>query len=168
MVPQQKKPAVGWVLTPHAANSKNSFSLNTCYSRSSFTHTSKHLLVLKNGKRATDICNLRYKWNCCQQGVTEKVSTDTAHEQASQADSSAQYVYSFSPSGSEGNGKQADLLGGKGANLAEMCDVGLPVPPGFTITTEVCNYYYANDKSYPPVGVHLLGLSWGQNWFCVY
>src|SRR5687767_7409231 len=42
------------------------------------------------------------------------------------------------------------LLGGKGANLAEMCRIGLPVPPGFTITTEVCTYYYANKRSYPP------------------
>ena len=42
------------------------------------------------------------------------------------------------------------LLGGKGANLAEMCRIGLPVPPGFTITTEVCTYYYAHKRSYPP------------------
>ncbi|WP_174512458.1 PEP/pyruvate-binding domain-containing protein, partial [Methylocella tundrae] len=43
-----------------------------------------------------------------------------------------------------------DLLGGKGANLAEMANLGLPVPPGFTITTEVCTYFYTNGKSYPP------------------
>ena len=42
-----------------------------------------------------------------------------------------------------------NLLGGKGANLAEMANLGLPVPPGFTITTEVCTYYYANGKTYP-------------------
>ena len=42
-----------------------------------------------------------------------------------------------------------DLLGGKGANLAEMANLGLPVPPGFTITTEVCTYFYANRKTYP-------------------
>src|SRR5258706_9004372 len=42
------------------------------------------------------------------------------------------------------------LLGGKGANLAEMCRIGLPVPPGFTVTTEVCTYYYANGRAYPP------------------
>jgi pyruvate,orthophosphate dikinase len=41
------------------------------------------------------------------------------------------------------------LLGGKGANLAEMCRIGLPVPPGFTITTEVCTYFYANKRTYP-------------------
>ncbi len=42
------------------------------------------------------------------------------------------------------------LLGGKGANLGEMCRIGLPVPPGFTVTTEVCTYYYANKRTYPP------------------
>ncbi|HZO87041.1 MAG TPA: pyruvate, phosphate dikinase [Chthonomonadaceae bacterium] len=50
----------------------------------------------------------------------------------------------------EGNAKMRDLLGGKGANLAEMTNIGLPVPPGFTITTEVCNEYYRNGKKLPP------------------
>ena len=50
----------------------------------------------------------------------------------------------------DGNGSMKPLLGGKGANLAEMCRIGLPVPPGFTITTEVCTYYYANKRTYPP------------------
>jgi pyruvate,orthophosphate dikinase len=49
----------------------------------------------------------------------------------------------------DGNGTMKPLLGGKGANLAEMCRIGLPVPPGFTITTEVCTYYYANGRTYP-------------------
>jgi pyruvate,orthophosphate dikinase len=62
----------------------------------------------------------------------------------------AQYVYFFGGKSADGNGKMKDLLGGKGANLAEMCLIGLPVPAGFTITTEVCNYYYANNKTYPP------------------
>jgi pyruvate,orthophosphate dikinase len=53
----------------------------------------------------------------------------------------AKYVYFFGGGSAEGSGKQKDLLGGKGANLAEMCLIGLPVPAGFTITTEVCNYY---------------------------
>ncbi|MEM7010635.1 MAG: pyruvate, phosphate dikinase, partial [Verrucomicrobiota bacterium] len=60
------------------------------------------------------------------------------------------YVYSFSPSDSDGDGSQKALLGGKGANLAEMSKIGLPVPPGFTMSTEVCTYYYDNDRSYPP------------------
>src|SRR5579862_7758383 len=49
----------------------------------------------------------------------------------------------------EGNAKMRDLLGGKGANLCEMTNIGLPVPPGFTITTEVCNEYYTNGKKLP-------------------
>src|SRR5918997_5665775 len=61
----------------------------------------------------------------------------------------AKYVYFFGGKTADGNGKMKDLLGGKGANLAEMCLIGLPVPAGFTITTEVCNYYYANGKKYP-------------------
>ena len=47
--------------------------------------------------------------------------------------------------------KQRELLGGKGANLAEMAKIGLPVPPGFTISTEVCTYFYKNNKKYPKV-----------------
>jgi pyruvate,orthophosphate dikinase len=60
-----------------------------------------------------------------------------------------QWVYSFGPEKTEGRGAMKNLLGGKGANLAEMAFLGLPVPPGFTITTEVCTYFYANDKTYP-------------------
>ncbi len=59
------------------------------------------------------------------------------------------YVYYFGDGKADGDGKQKPLLGGKGANLAEMTRIGLPVPPGFTITTEVCSYYYDNKRSYP-------------------
>jgi pyruvate,orthophosphate dikinase len=59
------------------------------------------------------------------------------------------YVYHFGGSKADGNGSMKPLLGGKGANLAEMARIGLPVPPGFTITTEVCTYYYANKRTYP-------------------
>src|SRR5688572_527562 len=59
------------------------------------------------------------------------------------------YVYLFGKK-TDGNGTMKPLLGGKGANLAEMCRIGLPVPPGFTITTDVCTYYYANKRTYPP------------------
>ncbi len=59
------------------------------------------------------------------------------------------WVYTFGAGKAQGNAKQKELLGGKGANLAEMSNIGLPVPPGFTITTEVCNYYYRNNKNYP-------------------
>ena len=61
----------------------------------------------------------------------------------------AKYVYLFGNKKADGNGGMKPLLGGKGANLAEMSRIGLPVPPGFTITTEVCTYYYQNKKSYP-------------------
>ncbi len=60
------------------------------------------------------------------------------------------WVYSFGDGMAEGRAGDKNLLGGKGANLAEMCSLGLPVPPGLTITTEVCAYYYANGNSYPP------------------
>jgi pyruvate,orthophosphate dikinase len=64
---------------------------------------------------------------------------------------SHQYVYFFGGSTADGDATQKNLLGGKGANLAEMCRVGLPVPAGFTLTTEVCNYFYDHGKQYPPV-----------------
>lgn len=59
------------------------------------------------------------------------------------------WVYNFGDGAAEGNAKMKELLGGKGANLAEMCSLGLPVPPGFTITTQLCTAYYENDKKYP-------------------
>jgi len=58
------------------------------------------------------------------------------------------YVYAFGKK-TDGNATMRDLLGGKGANLAEMASIGLPVPPGFTISTEVCGYYYDNGRTYP-------------------
>ncbi|MBA2269173.1 MAG: pyruvate, phosphate dikinase [Chthoniobacterales bacterium] len=60
------------------------------------------------------------------------------------------YVYNWGNNQADGDGSMKPLLGGKGANLAEMTRIGLPVPPGFTITTEVCTYYYAHKKQYPP------------------
>ena len=62
-----------------------------------------------------------------------------------------QWVYSFGATQCDGDASQRNLLGGKGANLAEMSSIGLPVPPGFTITTELCTYYYDNDHSYPDI-----------------
>src|SRR4051794_19792408 len=59
------------------------------------------------------------------------------------------WVYTFGDGAAEGRAGDRDLLGGKGANLAEMCSLGLPVPPGFTITTDVCNAYYANGSGFP-------------------
>src|SRR5689334_24061362 len=61
----------------------------------------------------------------------------------------AKYVYFFGDGKAEGNAVMKNLLGGKGANLAEMASIGLPVPPGFTITTEVCTEFYKNNRQYP-------------------
>ena len=58
-------------------------------------------------------------------------------------------MYNFGAGKADGSAKLRELLGGKGANLAEMASLGLPVPPGFTISTEVCTHYYANDRTYP-------------------
>ncbi len=69
------------------------------------------------------------------------MSTDTL--------SKSRWVYSFGGGGADGDASMKNLLGGKGANLAEMSSLGLPVPPGFTITTEACVHYYANGRSYP-------------------
>ena len=72
----------------------------------------------------------------------EPTSTDEPPEGA------PKYIYAFGRK-SDGNASLRDLLGGKGANLAEMARIGLPVPPGFTLTTEVCTYYYQNHQTYP-------------------
>jgi pyruvate,orthophosphate dikinase len=61
----------------------------------------------------------------------------------------AKWVYSFGGGAADGRAEMRNLLGGKGANLAEMSALGLPVPPGFTITTEVCTFFYKHGRSYP-------------------
>src|SRR5438046_9482950 len=61
----------------------------------------------------------------------------------------AKHVLLFGKGKADGDGSMKALLGGKGANLAEMSRIGLPVPPGFTITTDVCTYFYAHKKTYP-------------------
>ncbi len=77
--------------------------------------------------------------------TTKKAAPKTA---AKKAGKTGKYVYLFGKK-TDGNGTMKPLLGGKGANLAEMCRIGLPVPPGFTITTEVCTYYYDHKRTYP-------------------
>ena len=59
------------------------------------------------------------------------------------------WVYSFGGGSAAGDATMKNLLGGKGANLAEMSSLGLPVPPGFTVTTDACNHYYAQGGAYP-------------------
>lgn len=63
--------------------------------------------------------------------------------------SEKKYVYFFGGKSTEGNATMRNLLGGKGSHLAEMANLGIPVPPGFTITTEVCIEYYNNQRKYP-------------------
>src|SRR4051812_10806424 len=70
--------------------------------------------------------------------------------QSPKPQAAGKYVYLFGKTKTDGNGGMKPLLGGKGANLAEMCRIGLPVPPGFTITTEVCTYFYDHKRTYPP------------------
>src|SRR5207237_10687312 len=72
-----------------------------------------------------------------------------ASKPAAEAVKSGKWVFTFGDGKAEGKASMRDLLGGKGANLAEMANLGLPVPPGFTIPTSVCTYFYAHDKSYP-------------------
>jgi pyruvate,orthophosphate dikinase len=72
-----------------------------------------------------------------------------ARTQNTQKPSKGKWVYGFGDGRAEGKASMRNLLGGKGAGLAEMANLGLPVPPGFTITTEVCTYFYAHDQQYP-------------------
>ena len=70
-------------------------------------------------------------------------------ESSSSNGKATKMIYYFGRTKTEGSGKQKQLLGGKGANLAEMTSIGLPVPPGFTITTEVCDLYYKSGRKLP-------------------
>src|SRR3954470_20434046 len=80
--------------------------------------------------------------------ATKSVSKKSSPK-AQAAGPKGKYVYLFGKTKTDGNGGMKPLLGGKGAGLAEMCRIALPVPPGFTITTEVCTYFYDHKKSYP-------------------
>lgn len=85
-------------------------------------------------------------------GLSRKPKSATSSSSESRGGSNGQptkLIYYFGRTKTEGNGKQKQLLGGKGANLAEMTSIGLPVPPGFTITTEVCDLYYKNNRKLP-------------------
>src|ERR1700746_1222318 len=82
---------------------------------------------------------------------SKKVSTKVIRsKQKAKSSKKTRYVYYFGDGSADGDGKMKPLLGGKGANLAEMTRLGLPVPPGFTITTEFCPSFYDNSKPYPP------------------
>src|SRR5476651_232485 len=76
-------------------------------------------------------------------------SKTAASPRKSASQKAPKYVYTWGAGKADGNGGMKPLLGGKGANLAEMTRIGLPVPAGFTITTEVCTYYYDHKRTYP-------------------
>src|SRR5262245_66486591 len=90
-------------------------------------------------KKAVKAAKKPAKKSAAKKSAAKKSSTKKA---------SGKHVYLFGKK-TDGNGAMKPLLGGKGANLAEMCRIGLPVPPGFTITTEVCTYYYDHKRTYP-------------------
>ena len=79
-----------------------------------------------------------------------KKSSRKSAKQSSTDGKNQKYVYLWGAGKADGDGSMKPLLGGKGANLAEMTRIGLPVPPGFTITTEVCTYFYDHKRTYPP------------------
>jgi pyruvate, orthophosphate dikinase len=81
--------------------------------------------------------------------VPKTTTKPVVNQSAPDAAKSGKWVFTFGDGKAEGKAGLRDLLGGKGANLAEMANLGLPVPPGFTIPTSVCTYFYAHDKSYP-------------------
>src|SRR5580704_17074262 len=81
--------------------------------------------------------------------ASARKSSKPVKSAASKSARKGKWVYAFGGSKAEARGNMRNLLGGKGAGLAEMAHLGLPVPPGFTITTEVCTYFYEHDKSYP-------------------
>src|ERR1044071_8719189 len=81
--------------------------------------------------------------------ATTKTRSKPARKSPPKTAKSNRRVYYFGDGKADGAGNMKPLLGGKGANLAEMPRIGLPVPPGFTITTEVCTYYYDNKRTYP-------------------
>ena len=82
----------------------------------------------------------------------------------------SKWVYSFGAGHNEGGADMKNLLGGKGANLAEMASIGLPVPPGFTLTTEVCTAFYNNNQAIPGrpggPGARRAGAGWKRPWDC--
>ena len=79
----------------------------------------------------------------------KKTTTAKGAVRAVAAKGPARWTYGFGGGKADGRADMKNLLGGKGANLAEMASLGLPVPPGFTITTEVCTHFYANGRKYP-------------------
>src|SRR5215831_4162173 len=115
--------------------------------------------VKKSGKasaRRVSAAKARFSPAAKPTTATSKVAGKVAAKSAKFAKPAAKpaakkgrWVYAFGGGKAEGRANMRNLLGGKGAGLAEMAHLGLPVPPGFTITTEVCTYFYEHDKTYP-------------------
>ena len=82
-----------------------------------------------------------------RKALTKSPAKPAVSKPAADAAKSGKWVFTFGDGKAEGKASMRDLLGGKGANLAEMANLGLPVPPGFTIPTSVCTYFYAHDKT---------------------
>ena len=97
----------------------------------------------------TQLLNYLFRANHNNGKENEREEEVPSHEPQAASHELAKHVYLFGGGKADGNGGMKPLLGGKGANLAEMCRIGLPVPPGFTITTEVCTYYYDHKRTYP-------------------
>jgi pyruvate,orthophosphate dikinase len=89
------------------------------------------------------------KKSTAKKSAGKKPANQKRAAKPAKAGKAIKYVYSWGAGKADGNGSMKPLLGGKGANLQEMTRIGLPVPPGFTITTEVCTYFYAHKKTYP-------------------
>ena len=99
--------------------------------------------------KAVPVASARKALKSPAKPAPKPVSKMPASKPAAEAAKSGKWVFTFGDGKAEGKAELRDLLGGKGANLAEMANLGLPVPPGFTIPTSVCTYFYANDKTYP-------------------
>src|SRR6202795_2285270 len=98
-------------------------------------------------KRKTLRVNAKRKKKAMRKG--QKPRPKAAARLAKGTSAKGKWVYGFGDGRAEGKASMRNLLGGKGAGLAEMANLGLPVPPGFTITTDVCTFYYANNQQYP-------------------
>jgi pyruvate, orthophosphate dikinase len=100
-------------------------------------------------RSVTTLLFMARKSSASRRSATRPASRHHTKRKPAAKHKAAKFVYYFGESKADGNGKMKPLLGGKGANLAEMTRIGLPVPPGFTISTEVCTYFYAHNRSYP-------------------
>ncbi|MBI2713966.1 MAG: pyruvate, phosphate dikinase [Rhizobiales bacterium] len=100
-------------------------------------------------KKTTASASAKRKKPTSRKALKAKPKPATKATRPGQKLSKGKWVYSFGGGKAEGKTSMKNLLGGKGAGLAEMANLGLPVPPGFTITTEVCTFYYANKQQYP-------------------